>query len=393
MEEVENKKIGEVRSFPEGFLWGASTASFQVEGGISNNDWAEAARQGKAPLCGRACDHYSRFESDFDIAKDLGHNAHRFSIEWSRIEPEEGKFDEKEIEHYRAVLRALKARGLTPFVTLWHFTQPMWFSERGGFLHAGAAQVFARYCSFVVDRLGSEAEFWMTINEPQVFAGDGYLKGKFPPFARNLISYLRVLSALMKAHVAAYRAIKATNSNVQVGIATHNIDFDPAENVLARYLAGFLDWFWNHRFLLKTKGCHDFIGLNHYFHHPIGKRAVKDAPRSDMGWEIHPESLYRLSVGLVRYNVPIYITESGLADSKDVHRASYITGYVGAVHRAITDGADVRGYLHWSLLDNYEWAEGFWPRFGLVAIDYATLTRTVRASARVFETIARANAL
>lgn len=381
------------RTFPEGFLWGASTAAYQVEGGIENTDWAEAAREGKVPVCGRACDHYNRFEQDFDLAVNLGHNAHRFSIEWARIEPEEGKFDRHEIEHYRQVLQALKARKLTPFVTLWHFTQPLWFSDSGGFLRKDGSEIFARYCRFVVEELGGEAEFWMTINEPQVVVGDGYLKGKFPPFKKNLFVYLRVFSALMEAHKAAYAAMKAVRADIKIGIATHNIDFDPAGDPLSRAVASFLDSFWNHRFLKKTAGCHDFIGLNHYFHHPLGKRAAKDVPRSDMGWELHPPSLYRLIMDLKRYHLPIYITESGLADAHDVLRERYILGYVGAVHDAIKDGADVRGYLHWSLLDNYEWAEGFKQRFGLIEIDYNTLTRSIRPSARVYEDICRRNAL
>lgn len=381
------------KRFPDGFLWGASTAAYQVEGGIENNDWAEAARQGRVPPCGRACDHYNRFEADFDLAVNLGHNAHRFSIEWARIEPAEGQFNEHEIEHYRQVLRALKARGLTPFITLWHFTQPLWFSKRGGFLHKSAPDVFARYCAFVVERLGEEADFWITINEPQVVADNGYRRGKWPPFRKGLLVYLRMFRALMDAHAAAYRAMKAVRRDSKIGIATHNFDFDPADNPLHRALARFLDQFLNHRFLEKTAGCHDFIGLNHYFHHPLGKRVPKDAPRSDMGWEVHPLSLYRLIMGLRRHGLPIYITESGLADAKDVLREQYLLGYLGAVHRAITEGADVRGYLHWSLMDNYEWADGFWPRFGLVEIDYNTLTRSIRPSARVYEDICRKNAL
>lgn len=383
----------DARRFPEGFLWGASTASYQVEGGIENCNWAEAARRGLVPPCGRACDHYNRFAEDFAIAKELGHNAHRFSIEWARIEPEEGKFDEKEIEHYRRVVAELRACGIEPMITLWHWTEPLWFTKSGGFLRRDSAAVFARYCERVVQLIGKDVTFWITINEPQVVTSNSYLRGKWPPFVKSPLTYLRMLRALSRAHVAAYRAIKKVNATARVGIATHNIDFDPADSFWYRRAARMLDWFWNHRFLLKTSGTHDFIGLNHYFHHPLGKMPPKEAPRSDMGWEIHPESLYRLTRDLKIYNLPIYITESGLADANDVYRGAYITEYLAAVHRAIAEGADVRGYFHWSLMDNYEWSEGFWPRFGLVAIDYATLTRSIRPSARVLERIARANAL
>lgn len=384
---------GNIRLFPKGFLWGASTASYQVEGGIENNDWAEAAREGRVPPCGRACDHYNRFEQDFDLAVNLGHNAHRFSIEWARIEPHEGVFDEKEIEHYRQVLRALKARGLEPIVTLHHWTEPLWFTHSGGFLRKDSAAIFARYCARVVRALGGDARLWITLNEPEVITSNAYLRGKWPPFKKSPIVYLRMLRALMDAHSAAYAAMKEVRGTIRIGIATHQIDFDPAHNPFHRGVARFLTWFWNHRFIERTIGAHDFIGLNHYFHHPLGKRVRKDAPRSDMQWEVHPQSLYRVIMGLRSYKLPIYITENGLADEKDVLRERYILGHVGAVHDAIRDGADVRGYLHWSLMDNYEWAEGFWPRFGLIAIDYNTLTRSIRPSARVYEDICRKNAL
>lgn len=380
------------RKFPDGFLWGAATASYQVEGGIENNDWAQAAREGKVPPCGRACDHYNRFEADFDLAKELGHNAHRLSIEWARIEPEEGKFDEREIEHYAQVLQALRARGIVPFVTLWHFTQPLWFAHRGGFLHSKSTEVFARYCRFVAERLGHEGIFYMTINEPQIMFLDGQVKGKFPPFNRSLFSGLRAMRGMARAHKAAYAAIHAVHPDAQVGLATHNNYFDFGRNFLAAPLAWFLSWWWNRRFLNVVRGAYDFIGLNHYFHTTIGWHPGS-VPRSDMGWEIHPESLYRCLMELRRYKVPVYITENGLADADDSRRAEYIAGYTEKVLNAIKDGADVRGYLHWSLMDNYEWAEGFTKRFGLIEINYETLARTVRPSARLFAKIASENTL
>ena len=221
------------KQFPAGFFWGAATASYQVEGGIENCDWAQAAREGKVPPCGAACDHYRRYNEDFDIAKSLGHNAHRFSVEWARIEPEEGKFNEAEIEHYREVLRALRARNLEPFITLWHFTLPLWFSETGGFERKDAPEIFARYCAFVVDCFGDLCTRYSTINEPVVYAGLGWLKGNWPPFKQFkmvgkheltysgdrtlsrphvsfgvLFTYFKVINNLAKAHNKAYEAIK-----------------------------------------------------------------------------------------------------------------------------------------------------------------------------------------
>lgn len=383
------------RKFPDGFLWGASTASYQVEGGIENTDWAEAAREGKVPPAGRAADFYNRFESDFDIAASLGMNAQRFSIEWARIEPEEGKFDMKEVEHYRAVLRALRARGLTPMVNVWHFTLPLWFSKRGGFLQKGAPEIFARYCRFVIEQLGSEAELWITQNEPMVYAGGGFIKGAWPPFEKNPLHFLRVVSALVAAHRKAYTAMKSVRSDIKIGIAKHNIFFDSNANPYNRLRCVIADWFWNHRFFQHIAGYQDFIGLNHYHHRKFGetKREHDEvAVRSDMDWETHPMSLYYCLRDLKRYNLPIYVSEHGLADAADSRRPAFIKNAARAVLCALDEGVPVKGYLHWSLLDNYEWAFGFEKRFGLVEVNYETLERTVRPSAYVYKRIIEENA-
>ncbi|MDO8575691.1 MAG: family 1 glycosylhydrolase [bacterium] len=381
--------------FPDSFLWGASTAAYQVEGGIENVDWAQAAREGKVPAAGRACDFYNRFESDFDIAVSLGMNAQRFSIEWARIEPEEGKFDEQEIAHYRAVFAALKARGLTPIPNLWHFTLPLWFSERGGFLNKKAPEVFARYCRFVIERLGDESDLWLTHNEPMVYSGKGYWDGVWPPFLKSPVQHLRVISAIAAAHRAAYTVMKAARPQIQVGIAKHNIFFESNANPLNRIRCAVTDWFWNHRFLRLIAGYQDFIGLNHYHHRKFGATPGEQAAavRSDMGWELHPTSLYHCLVGLKRYGLPIYVSEHGLADATDSRRAEFIRNAARSLHRALAEDVPVRGYVHWSMLDNYEWTNGFGPRFGLVEIDYATQKRRIRDSAYVYKQICEKNAL
>ena len=381
--------------FPNGFLWGASTAAYQVEGGIENVDWAQAAREGKVPSAGQACDFYHRFESDFDVAVNLGMNAQRFSIEWARIEPEEGTFDEREVEHYRTVFAALKARRLTPMPNLWHFTLPLWFSKRGGFLHKDAPEVFARYCRFVIERLGNEADLWLTHNEPMVYSGKGYWDGVWPPFFKSPLKHIRVISAVAAAHRAAYTAMKAARPQIQVGIAKHNIFFESNANPFNRLQCAVTDWFWNHRFLRLIAGYQDFIGLNHYHHRKFGitKHEQESALRSDMGWELHPMSLYRCLIALKRYNLPLYVSEHGLADAADIHRPEFIQNAARALHRAIGEGAPVKGYFHWSLLDNYEWTEGFTKRFGLVEGDYATQERRIRKSAYVYKQLCERNAL
>jgi len=379
------------RGFPKGFLWGSATASYQVEGGILNTDWARAAENGHVPACGQATDHYNRFEADFDIAQSLGHNAHRFSIEWARIEPQEGVFDEKEIEHYRAVLRSLKRKGIEPFVTLWHFTVPIWFEKKGGFMNPKAHRAFARYCSFVVERLGTEARFWMTMNEPLVWASGGYLRGKWPPFISSNPRFLMVLRSLVKAHREAYVSMKTVNSKIEIGIAKHNIYFSSDKKPWNILLAKLGTWFWNKRFLNKIKKHQDFIGLNYYFYKKFGKKEV--LPKSDMGWDIFPEGLYHCLKQLQVYKKPIYVTENGLADRQDRQRAQFITSSLGNVLRAIKDGVSVKGYFYWSLLDNYEWSYGFSERFGLVEVDYDTFVRTVRPSALIYKRIIEENTL
>jgi beta-glucosidase len=371
--------------FPDGFLWGGATSSYQVEGGIENNDWADGAQAGLLPICGECADHYNLYESDFDIAHSLGHNAHRFSIEWARIEPEEGVFDEKEIEHYRKVLKALHARGITPIVTLWHFTLPIWFAKKGGFSHKDSPRIFARYCAYVTEKLGNEAKLWVTINEPLIWANGGYLTGKWPPFVVNPFSFLKVVSTLIRSHKMAYTAIKEKNQDLQVGIAKHNMYFCADSFLWNQVLAKFMVWFWNMRFLKAIDSHQDFVGLNFYITKKFGRKDV--FPQTEMGWDINPEGFYQCLIELKRFRKPVYVLENGLADSEDIMRASYITGHVRALKRAIDSGLDVRGYMHWSLLDNFEWSFGFSRRFGLVEIDYNTQTRTVRNSAYVYKEI------
>lgn len=405
-----------IKKFPEGFYWGAATSAHQVEGGIENCDWAEAGRQGKVPVCGRACDHYHRFEEDFDIAKSLGHNAHRFSIEWARIEPEEGKWDEKEIAHYREVLLALRARGITPFVTLWHFTQPLWFSGSGGFERKDSPEIFARYCEYVVAQLGDLFEHASTINEPNVWASHGWIYGAWPPFKRGRILwkklgkedgtsektgavashwhlwlYFKVERNLVLAHKAAYHKIKAVAPHVQVSVVKHVRVFMSAGGFLNDLKARVMQYLQTYRFMNAVHKECDEIALNYYRHTIFGD--TRTYKKTDMDWEIFPEGTYQALKVLARYQKPIFIAEAGLADEADTMRADYIKAQVKAVHQAIEDGVVVTGHMYWSLLDNYELALGFGKRFGLVAIDYDTLKRTVRPSAYVYKKICEENAV
>lgn len=402
------------------FFWGAATSAHQVEG-ENKNDWtewekknatrlAEKAKQnppkGGWPvflsvgiasplnpenyLSGPACDHYNRYEEDFEMAKSLGHNAHRFSIEWSRIEPEKGKFDENEVEHYRKVVKALRARGIEPFVTLWHWPLPLWAARMGGWKKRKMARYFARYTEHIVRALGNEITYWITLNEPEIYAKNSYFAGVWPPQKHSIFAYFRVLRNLGRGHRHAYYIIKKINPNAMVGIAKNNIYFDAApKNIVNLALKSIADRWWNRHFLDKIKGAQDFIGLNFYFrnriHYGFGKNENKTV--SDMGRELYPEGIYHVLKDLARYRLPIVITENGVADARDVYRAQFIKETITHILRAKKEGVDVRGYFHWSLLDNFEWNKGFWPRFGLIEMNYRTMERKIRPSAYEYERI------
>lgn len=416
--------------FPEGFFWGAATSAHQVEGG-THNDWSEWEKENaerlaeeakgkwadwqkeKFPemfepenyLSGKACDHYNLYEKDFDAAKELGHSAHRFSIEWSRIEPEEGKFDEKEIEHYRKVIRAIRERGMEPFVTLWHFTNPVWVNEIGGWENKKTIEYFLRYTEKIIEAFQGEVKFWASFNEAPTYAGHVFALGEWLDAKRNIFLTNRVLKNICGAHNRAYSAVKAKyGDKIKFGIV-YNLKHHTAynsRNILDRIVAKIDEYFRDTRYLEMTTGRTDFIGLNYYFHDRLrfsiggrffGLAEIKNPNEeiTDLGWDVSPEGIYGIITRLKKYNLPIYITENGLADALDEKRAEFIKNHLFWVHKAISEGADVRGYFYWSLLDNFEWDKGFWPRFGLIEVDPETQARTVRKSALEYAKICKNN--
>lgn len=402
--------------FPKNFYWGAATAAYQVEGGIENTDWAQAARDGKVPVAGKLADHFNQFEKDFDLAKELGHNAHRFSVEWARIEPEEGKFNEEALEHYRDVLRALRARNIEPFITLWHFTLPLWFSESGGFERKDSSEIFARYATKVVEELGDLCTHFSTLNEPNVWAGHGWLYGAWPPFKRarilwkkigkedgtsekthakvrflHFFTYFKVERNLIDAHNLSYKKIKETRSDALVSVVKHVRVFESNNNPINMLRAHVMQYLQTYRFMNRIKDHIDEIGLNYYRYKKYGDK--KNYMSTDMGWNVYPSGMRRALHILARYNKPIYIAEAGLADADDDIRAQYIETQVAAALEALREGVDVRGHMYWSLMDNYEWALGTEKRFGLIEIDYDTLERIIRPSAYVYKEIIEHNGL
>lgn len=384
--------MDKILKFPKDFLWGSATSSYQVEGGIENCDWA------KVYPAGKACDHYSRYEQDFDLINRLNQNAHRFSIEWSRIEPEQGRFSEKEIEHYRRVLLTLKKRNIKTMMTLHHFTTPLWLARKGGWSNSKVIFYFSRFAQKVFTEYQGLVDFWVTLNEPLMYASIGYLKGRWLPKKRNPVLFLKVVKNQITVHKKIYEIFHKIKPDVRIGIAKNNIFIEPfnPHSFLDRFSVSIYQYFWNECFLDKIKDYQDFIGLNYYSRDRIKFPFLKRNENkivSDLGWEVYPQGIYFVLKGLKKYKKPIYITENGLADAKDKLRKDFIKEHLFWVHKAIKEGADTRGYFHWSLMDNFEWEKGFEPRFGLIEIDYKTMERKPRPSAFYYAEICKENSL
>ena len=419
--------------FPATFLFGTATSATQIEGGCTTSDWFEFARQpgrikgGDRPDV--ACDAWLRWESDVALQRSLGLGAHRMSVEWARIEPREGALDRPALDRYREMLGALRDAGIEPMVTLHHFTLPAWLAARGGILSDGFAARFARFAGVVLGALGDVCRRWVTINEPNVLAAQAYLLGDWPPAARSPVQAVIAHHRLLEAHVAAYRAIKGARGDAaEVGVAHHLRVAQPERpgSLLDRAAARTFARVFNEAFAAATcegrmygpldalarprggfrvadaRGTQDFFGINYYARDLVrfapgrpqelfcSRRVPPGAPVSDLGWEIYPAGLGQLvRTWARRSGVPVYITENGIADAADARRGSFLVAHLGELARVLADGFDVRGYFHWSLMDNFEWAEGYAPRFGLFEVDYATQERRARASARLYADIAR----
>ena len=421
-------------TFPTGFLWGAATSAHQVEGDNLHSDWWAWEQAGRVKeSSGLACDHYHRFTQDFDLAVSLGHNAHRFSIEWSRIEPADGVWDDEALTHYVEVVRALRQRRLEPIVTLHHFTTPQWLVARGGWATPASVDRFARYTQRVVQALGDSVRYWITINEPMIYVRMHYVQGIGPPGVRNLRQALRVIRHLIRAHAAAYHvlhgAVRRGQPAPSVSIAHHMPAFWPCRrwSPMDRWVTFLTNRIFNMAFLEalsqgrwwvpkvatwrlpEARGTLDFVGVNFYGRQFIRWMPLpeqwpgsgcdlghhrRDVPeRTAMGWDVHPPSFFQVLTQLDWLKLPILVTENGTVMTDDQRRWSYLLRHLQAMARAMRSGARVIGYCCWSLLDNFEWAEGFTPRFGIVEVDYDTQSRRIRESGRRYAEICRTNRL
>ena len=423
-------------TFPPGFLWGVATASHQYEGGNTNNQWYQWEQSGHiltGDTCGLACDWWGEHaERDFDRAQRMGLNALRLSLEWSRIEPQPGQWDATALARYRQMLTGLRSRGIEPLVTLHHFTHPIWFEKRGAFLSPDAVERFTLYVTHAVEALGDLCDFWCTINEPNIYSTFGYEFEDFPPGRKgDAIAAVRVQAAMARAHAAAYHAIHRVQPGARVGWAQHYNLFDPANprSPLDRLVAGIQDAAFNDFFthailtgeanfpfnlfagdLRGVRGTCDYVGINVYYRalvafdlrYPLElfghNYARPGAPEGDQPigapfTEVFPFGISRVASRVAALGKPIYVTENGVADATDRIRPWLLVEAARTMHEVIAGGLDLRGYFHWSLVDNFEWAEGWRLRFGLFGLDPRTQVRTPRPSADLYAAIVQANAL
>lgn len=440
------------------FLWGAATSSYQIEGHNEHADWWEWEKEGRiegGARCGAATDHRHRYKEDLRLASELGLNTYRFSVEWSRIEPEEDRFDASALDWYADLVAECERLGLVPMLTLHHFSNPLWFARQGGFSSDWAPERFLRFVDRVAERLGARIPLWCTFNEPMVYVVGTTVGGFMPPGEYAPHKAALTCRHILQSHVRAYdllherfgrtagsarRAGPWKDDPLQVGIAHNLIDlrparrFHPMERALTWVLNRFYNWAWINAVTGRAPSfgipwlipkpqavpealgrvTSDFIGVNYYTkgyvqwrpkakaegtlaQAPVGLYfARRGEPVSDMGWAIHPRGLGQILDQVWKrtrkFGLPIYVTENGIADHEDIHRTEYLRTHLAEVARAIGRGIPVRGYYYWSLLDNFEWIKGFGPRFGLYSVNYDTLERSPTRSARHYAQIIKNHA-
>ncbi len=421
-------KFAMTMNFPIDFMWGVGHSSFQVEGSPQDSDWREWTRTpGKIADSSNAelaTDFWNRYEEDFALAKELGANTFRLSIAWERVEPRRGEWDQGALDHYKKIIESCRSFGLEPVVTLQHFTLPLWLSKEGGLCSENFALAFADYAEKVAAFLSAEhslVKWWMTFNEPMVMVNFGYITGAWPPGLKNPDQAMLAAKNLVGAHVeAVYRIRKLEIDDLKVSIAQHWRHFQAKSLLNPAHVAAaaFLHQLFNRNFVsacltgknfwwmpgskihgemleVGDAGTLDYLGINYYGRLIVKTSlkepyiAVEEGPgiKNDLGWEICPISLVNVCEQAWKFKLPILISENGLADREDVLRSRFIRDHIDALGRAIESGVDVLGYLHWSLTDNFEWAEGLEPRFGLVAMDYSKMTRKVRPSFSAYKSI------
>ena len=399
-----------MRRFPDGFLFGTATSAHQVEGGNTNSDWWEWEHRVGTPCrepSGDACDFYHRYREDIALMAGLGFNAFRFSIEWARVEPEEGEFSMAVLDHYRRVLATCRESRIVPIVTFHHFTLPRWLQGRGGFVLDQFPQLFERYCDRVAAALGDLIGYACTINEPEGLGEGGFVLGINPPGRKGDIDGMwRVVDNLLEAHRVGAAAIRA-RANIPVGVTLALPDLQYEDGAQPGDTQVEFNSRVSDRFFELARH-DDFVGVQNYTRNrfgPEGPRGPhvergKDLPEetddtTQLGQEYFPKALGSTlrrawqSTG----GTPILVTENGIATDDDAKRVRYIDAALREVLACLGDAIDVRGYLHWTLLDNFEWSLGYRPRFGLLSVDRTTFARTPKPSAHWLGAVAQRRSL
>jgi len=403
------------------FHWGVANSAFQVEGFPEKSDWQDWTHTPDKikdkSTADKASEFWNRYEEDIQLAANLGVNSFRLSIAWDRVEKVQGHFDDSAISKYKKIILALRKKSIEPFVTLHHFVNPHWLAKDGGLLSPIFVESFKNYSQKIVQELSAapyNVRYFFTFNEPMVLINAGFLEGIWPPGLKDPNAALAAALNLSKAHIVTYRNIKADPNlkHLQIGIAKHWRVFE-GKGLLGAPLAALSDWFFNHQILksLTTSQIYfwmpgaksvkedlrsevsvnqtlDFLGINYYgrifsefqWKAPFVKISEGPGPKSDLGWEIYSKGLSLSLKASSRYGVPIFVSENGVADHKDTLRSQFLKDHITELKNSKASGIDVRGYFHWSLTDNFEWAEGLESRFGLVEIDYEKQKRIPRPS-------------
>ena len=393
------------------FLWGVATSAFQIEGHITNDMtvWEKLGKfnqDGNKPKIGLAANHWENWEDDFKLLKELGVNSYRFSIEWARIEPEPDMFDESAIATYKQMITRLREYNITPMVTLHHFTHPVWFHERFPWHESRSIECFVRFVNRIADELLTDIPYVVTLNEPLVWVLAAYADAKFPPGFKNLKKMMTAFKHMLLAHAETYDLLKQKFPNMQIGIAHNFIVFKrfPKGLEIDKKLKRLIHHFYNRMILeafadnrlkvsfpfllsydseVPLNGKIDFWGINYYcrlhvrfrlhFKHPFELLSIARSSgegKSDLGWEIYPKGLIKISRWLKPFGKPVIITENGIAANDDVMRQRFLESHLAVIDLLLKEDYPLRGYFHWSFMDNYEWLEGNRARFGLFHVDF-----------------------
>lgn len=398
-------------SLPPAFQLGVATSATQIEGGELHHSWTQHAQQGQikdGSTPTRACNHWNRVKEDTELLRKLGINSYRLGIEWARVEPERGRFDEQALAQYRDEIQLLVDSGILPMVTLHHFTNPLWFEKAGAFAANDAPDTFATYVEAVVNALGDLVPQWITVNEPNVYLVNGYLFGLWPPMKNSMRQFRKAARGLVASSQLATEVIRSARAadgfdSTEIGVAHHLRVFEPLPGTLSAMACRRVEREFQERFVDAMSDGIDFLGVNYYTRERIGfssnpktgfiKRAESaNGARTDLGWEIYPAGLGLL---LRRYTkrtgLPVIITENGAADAGDRFRSRFIYDHLRELHLLMEEGIQIGGYFHWTLMDNFEWLEGEKARFGLYECEFETQQRLIRTSGEFYRDLCAAH--